>query len=150
MSIPRECFDKILEFFKRKYLRAAHINFTMGFTKISKTRLYELICHPNTEEDQTKTVFFMKKISFINKNWTNLGFKIIAIIMELRCNSKNHKSQIYQIFLDQTDFFHETDWFSLVLLYMWLTYELIDIIFSAPNKDFRFLEILAIVNPTVN
>ena len=39
VSIPRECFAKISEFLKRNWLRAAHIQFTMGFTmaKIAKT-----------------------------------------------------------------------------------------------------------------
>ena len=38
VSIPRECFDKISEFMKRNWLRAAHFLFTMGFVmaKISK------------------------------------------------------------------------------------------------------------------
>ena len=59
------------------------------------------------------------------KKLINLRFKNFAISMELHCNGKNHKSPINQIFLDQTDFFQKTDWSSLVLLYMWVTYELI-------------------------
>ena len=45
--------------------------------------------------------------------------------MELRCNGKNLESSISQIFLDQIDFSHKTDHLSLVLLYMWVKYELI-------------------------
>ena len=30
----------------------------------TKTHLYELICHPHIEEDQTKPVCFMKKNQF--------------------------------------------------------------------------------------
>ena len=70
--------------------------------------------------------------------------------MELHCNAKNLKSQINHFFLDQTDFFHKPDWLSLVLLYMWVTYELIETSFSAKNEDLRFLEIFAIINPIVN
>ena len=75
----------------------------------------------------------MKKISLIKKNLNNLIFavtiqlqcinlryKIFAITLELNCNGKN---LIIPIFLDQTDFFQK--WFSLVPLYMWVTYELI-------------------------
>ena len=91
----------------------------------TKTHLYELICHPHIEEDQTKPVCFMKQISLIKTNLINLRFKNFAITMELHCNSKNHKSPINQICLDQTDFFQKTDWSSLVLLYMWVKYELI-------------------------
>ena len=51
---------------------------------------------------------------------------IFAVAVELHCNGKNLKYQISNFFLVQTDFFsHKTDWFSLVLLYMWVTYELI-------------------------
>ena len=50
---------------------------------------------------------------------------IFAITMELHRNGKHLKSQIILIFLDQTDFFHKTDWFSFVILYMRVTYELI-------------------------
>ena len=67
----------------------------------------------------------MTKISLIKKNWINLRFIIFAITMELHCNGQNLKSPINPIFLDQTDFFHKIDWFSLVLLYMVVTYELI-------------------------
>ena len=91
----------------------------------TKNHLYELICHPHIEEDQTKPVCFMKKISLIKKNLIYLRFEIFAITMELHCNGKNLKSQINQFFLDQIDFFRKTDWFSLVLLYMWVTHELI-------------------------
>ena len=70
--------------------------------------------------------------------------------MEFHCNAKNLKSQINQFFLDKTDFFHKTDWLSLVLLYMWMTYELMETSFSAKNEDFRFLEMFAIINPNVN
>ena len=68
----------------------------------------------------------MTKISLIKKNWINFRFIIFAITMKLHCNGKNHKSLINQIFLDQTDFcLHKIDWLSLVLLYLWVTYELI-------------------------
>ena len=67
----------------------------------------------------------MKRISLINKNLISLKLKIFAITMELQCNGKNHKYQINQICLDQTDFFQKTDWLSLVFHYMWVTSELI-------------------------
>ena len=35
-------------------------------------------------------------------------------------------------------FFHKTDWLSLVLLYMWVTYELIETSFSAKKEDLCF------------
>ena len=35
----------------------------------TKTHLYKLICHPQIEEDQTKPICFMKKISLIKKNF---------------------------------------------------------------------------------
>ena len=60
-------------------------------------------------------------------------FKIFAVTMELNCNGKNHKSQIIIFVLDQTDIFHKTEWFSLVPFYMWVTYELIQMSFSAQN-----------------
>ena len=94
--------------------------FSLGTT----THLYELICHPQIEEDQTKPVC-LKKNSFIKKNLINLRFKIFAVTMELNCNGKNHKSEINQKYFDQTDFFCKTDRLSLVLIYMWVTYELI-------------------------
>ena len=34
------------------------------FSLDAKTCLYELICHPHIEEDQTKPVYFMKKNQF--------------------------------------------------------------------------------------
>ena len=46
--------------------------------------------------------------------------------------------------------FHKTDWVSLVLLYLWVTYELVKMNFCAQNENFRSLEIFAIVNPIVN
>ena len=116
----------------------------------TKTYLYELICHPQIEEDQTKPVCFMKKINLIKKNLINLKFLILPITMELHCNAKSLKSQINQFFLIKLIFSHKTDWMSLVLLYMWVTYELIETSFSAKNEDFRFLEIWAIINPIVN
>ena len=78
----------------------------------TKTYLYELICHPHIEEDQTKPVCFMKKISLIKKNLINLRFFfILPITIELHCNGKNLKSQINHFFIDQTYFFlHKTDW----------------------------------------
>ena len=91
----------------------------------------------------------MKKISLIKKNYINLQFMIFAATVELNCNGKIFKSQINLIFFDQTDFFHK-QWFCLVLLYMWVTYELIKTSFSAQNEDFRFLVIFAIINPIVN
>ena len=91
----------------------------------TKTHLYELICHPHIEEDQTRPVCFLKKISLIKTNLINWRFMIFAVTVELHCNGKILKSQINLIFLDQTDFFHKTDWFSLAPLYMWVTYELI-------------------------
>ena len=71
----------------------------------TKTHLYELICHPHIEGDQTKPFCFMKNISLIKKNLNNLRFMIFAVTIELHCNGKNLKSQINQIFLDKTDFF---------------------------------------------
>ena len=66
--------------------------------------------------------------------------------MDLHCNGKNPQSQISQIFIDQIDFFDKIDWFSLILLYMWVEDELIWTSFSVPNSKFMFLEIFAIVN----
>ena len=43
------------------------------FISGTKTHLYELICHPHKEEDQTKPVCFMKKMSMIKKNLINLS-----------------------------------------------------------------------------
>ena len=85
------------------------------------------ICHPHIEEGQTKPVCFMKKkISLMKKNLINLRFMFFAVTVELHYNGNYLKSQISPIFLGETDFFvHKTDWFSLVLLYMWMTYELI-------------------------
>ena len=79
---------------------------------------------PTYREDQTKPVCFMKKISLIKKNLKSLRFMIFALIVEIHCNGKNPNSQNNQIFLGGTDFLHETDLFRLVLLYMWVTYEL--------------------------
>ena len=90
----------------------------------TKTRLYELICHPHLEQDQTKPVCLVKKIGLIKKNLINLKFMILAVLVELHYNGKNLKSQINLICLYETDFFsHKTNWFSLVLLYIWVTYE---------------------------
>ena len=75
------------------------------FISGTKTHLYELICHPHIEEDLTKPVRFMKKISLIKKNLITLRFLILPIAMELHYNAKNHKTQINHFFLDQTDFF---------------------------------------------
>ena len=67
----------------------------------------------------------MKKINLIKKNLRNFGFMIFTVTMKLHCNGKNLKSSISQIFLDQIDFFHKTDYLSLALLYMLMKYELI-------------------------
>ena len=83
-----------------------------------KTHLYELICHPHIEEDQSKPVYFIKKIRLIKKKFINMIFMIFVITMELHRNDKSLKSQINLIFLDQTDFFPH-------IFYMWVTYELI-------------------------
>ena len=88
------------------------------FSLGTKTHLYELICHPHIEEDKTRPVCFLKKISLIKTNLINWRFMIFAVTLELHCNGKNLKSQINLIFLDQNDFFHKTDLLSLVLLYM--------------------------------
>ena len=45
--------------------------------------------------------------------------------MELHCNGKNLNLKLFNVFFIKLIFFHKTDWFSLVLLYMWVTYELI-------------------------
>ena len=82
----------------------------------TKTHLYELICHPCIEEDQTKPVSLMKKIKLIKKILIKLRFFILPITMELHCNGRNLKSQINQFFLHQTDFFHKTDWLSSEIL----------------------------------
>ena len=60
--------------------------------------------------------------------------------------------QLIKFFLIKMIFFfcHKIDWFSLVLLYMWVTYKLILTSFSVQIENFRFLEILAITNPIVN
>ena len=125
VSIPRECFHKISEFLK-KIGRGQRVLVYNGIYNCknlqkhkiyifgTKTHLYELICHPHIEKDQTKPVCFMKKISLIKKIFINLKF-----------NGKNHKSQINQNFLVQTDLFHKTDGLCLVLIFMWVTYELI-------------------------
>ena len=79
VSIPREYFVKISEFFK-EIGQGQHI-FSLQWDlqwqkspKIlgsGKTHLYELICHPHIEGDQTKPFCFLKKISLIKKNWNN-------------------------------------------------------------------------------
>ena len=51
------------------------------------------------------TRLFYEKNQFDLVKIDDLIFKILAITMELHCNRKNLKSQINQIFLDQTDFF---------------------------------------------
>ena len=56
----------------------------------TKSLLYKLICHPRIED---KSV--MKK---------SVTSRKIAITMELHCNGKNYKSQIYPIFIDQIFF----------------------------------------------
>ena len=130
VSLQRECFAKISEFLKKLaegitclvyngIYNGKNLQKPEFFSLGTKTHLYELICHPHTDEDQTKPDCFMKKISLIKKNLINLRFKIFSITIKIHCNGKNHKSQINQILLDLTDFFHKTDWFSLV------TYELI-------------------------
>ena len=70
----------------------------------TKTFLYELLRPPHIEEDQTKPVCFMKKISLIKKILKNLRFMIFAVTLELHCNNKNLKSPNIQFFLDQTEF----------------------------------------------
>ena len=58
-------------------------------------------------------------------NMRNLRFNTFAVTMELYCNSKNLKSSISQILLDQIDLFYKTEYLSLTLFYMWVKYELI-------------------------
>ena len=60
----------------------------------TKIHLYELICHPHIEEDQTKPVCFLKKISLIKTNLINWRFMIFAVTVELHCNGTILKSQI--------------------------------------------------------
>ena len=84
---------------------------------------------------QNLTSLFYDKHQFDQEKLDYLRFIIFAITMELHCNGKNTKSPINPI---------------LVLLYMWVTYELIQTSFSVQTEDFRFLEILAITNPIVN
>ena len=50
---------------------------------------------------------------------------IFAVTAELHYNGNYLKSQISPIFIDETDFFHKKDRFSLVLLCIRMTYELI-------------------------
>ena len=92
----------------------------------SKIHPNEVICDPRIEEDQTKPVYFVKKNQFDQEKFEKLEVQDFAFTMELHCigNILNHqlkkKSLIKMIF-----FFYKTDWFSLVLLYMWVIYELI-------------------------
>ena len=107
VSIPRECFARISEFFKRNLLKAARIQFTMGFTmaKISKNLkssfwalklIYMSSYVTHIEGDQTKPVCFMreKNIILIKKTFINLKFMIFAVTIELHYNGKNLKYQI--------------------------------------------------------
>ena len=65
MSIPRECFAKISEFLKKKLAEGSvylvyngiyndnNLQKTKIFILDTKTHLYELICHPHIDADQT-------------------------------------------------------------------------------------------------
>ena len=68
---------------------------------------------------------------------------------ELHFNGKILNLQFLNFFLI-TFSFKEIDWFSLVLLHMWVTYELIWMNFTAKNGNFMFSEVFPIVNPIVN
>ena len=115
----------------------------------TKPHPYELIFHPHIEEGQTKVVCFIKKINMIEKKLRNLGFKNFAVTMDLNCSGLNLKSWISKKNVNQIDFFYKTDYLSLTFLYMWVKYELIWMMFSAGNANFRFSEIFPIVIPIV-
>ena len=85
----------------------------------------------------------------VKKFFRNFRFNNFAGKIELNCNVQNLKSQISQIFIDQIDFFYKIDWFSLMLLYMWVEDELIWMSFSAQNQKNWFSEIFAFVNPII-
>ena len=92
----------------------------------SKIHPYEVICDPHIEEDQTKPVYFIKKkINLTKKNLRNWRFKILplqwsSIVLATSWTTYFKKN------LNQNDFFfYKTDWFSLVLLYTCVIYELI-------------------------
>ena len=69
-------------------------------TLSTKTHLFELLCHPHIDEDQTKPVCFLKKKnSLIKTNLINWRFMIFAVTVEFHCNGKILKYQINLIFL---------------------------------------------------
>ena len=83
----------------------------------TKIDLYELICHPHIDEDQTKPVCFMIKISLIKKILNNLRFMIFAVTVKLHYKGKNLKHQNNLISLDKTEFFIKQTglvWFSSI------------------------------------
>ena len=90
----------------------------------TKTHLYELMS-PTYRGGPNKNSLFYKENQFGQEIFINLKFIIFVATIELDCNGKSPKSQINQFFLDHTDFFHKTGWFSLVLLYIFVAYELI-------------------------
>ena len=63
----------------------------------------------NTSRGTKLKEFYEKKIIKIKKKFINLILMIFAVTILLHCNGKNLKSQINEIFLDQTDFCHQTD-----------------------------------------
>ena len=68
----------------------------------------------------------MKQINFNKKKLRKFRFKIFAITTELHWNVKNLKFLFYYFFVvAKIDFFPITGWFYLVLLYVWVQYELI-------------------------
>ena len=91
----------------------------------SKIHPYEVICDPHIEEAQTKPVYFIKKNQFDQEKIEKFEVQDFAFTMELHCigNILNH--QFKKKILIKMIFFYKTDWFSLVLLYMWVIYELI-------------------------
>ena len=73
--IPRKCFAKISElkkklgegntcFFYNGICNGKNLQQSKIFILGTKTHLYELICLPHIEEDQTKPVFLIKKNQF--------------------------------------------------------------------------------------
>ena len=63
----KRMFCQIFRIFEKKLAEgSAYLvyNWIKVFILGTKTHLYELICHPHIEEDQTKPVCFMKKNPF--------------------------------------------------------------------------------------
>ena len=77
---------------------------------------------PTYTEGPNLTSLFYKTNHFDQEKFEKLEVQDFAVTMELHCNGKILNLQFLNKFLIKLIFFYKTDWLSLVLLYMWVTY----------------------------